>query len=128
MNRFSISGIRELSNLVNLDLMKLVRKYEKELRKVGTSQSHPAITYDKEEADKKETNPLVPIEPSSRMFKESDLKLESLVEVLTTQLQRGRVETKLAVLRWIYHLFNISRPKVSIIFYDTVRPYIISKM
>ena len=92
--------------------MKLVRKYEKELRKTGASQSHPAITYDKEKSDKEDSKPLVPIEPPRTIFKESDLKLESLVEVLTAQLQRGRVETKLAVLRWIYHLFTISRPKV----------------
>merc|ERR1712141_187458 len=61
------------------------------------------------------------------MFKESDLKLESLVEVLTAQLQRGRVETKLAVLRWIYHLFNISRPKM-VNFVDQIFPVLLKTL
>ena len=98
--------------------MKLVRKYERELHKSGSSPFHPAITY-QNKTNATESNPLVPksfsdssVNETSTSFKESDLKLESLVVVLTTQLQRGRVETKLAVLRWIYHLFNISRPKV----------------
>ena len=92
--------------------MKLVRKYERELRKSGSSTIHPAIMYE-DKPGANETNPLVPVcDQTSSPFKESDLKLESLVEVLTKQLQRGRVETKLAVLRWIYHLFNICRLKV----------------
>ena len=111
--------------MVNLDLMKLVRKYEKELCKQagGPSQNQiQAITYEEKSKSTTETlnNPLVVKEPKTESkikFKESDLKLESLVEVLTTQLQRGRVETKLAVLRWIYHLFNISRPKVRKIYF-----------
>ena len=99
--------------------MKLVRKYERELHRSAPSPSHPALTYENL-PNATESNPLVtnPVRSSSvsstkTSFKESDLKLESLVEVLTKQLQTGRVETKLAVLRWIYHLFNISRPKVS---------------
>ena len=100
--------------------MKLVRKYERELRKSKTmSQGSPsnqqAITYEAT-AMENVTNPLVATQgntPLSTTFKESDLALESLVEVLTKQLQRGRVETKLAVLRWVYHLFNICQPKVS---------------
>ena len=109
--------MRDLSNLVNLDLMKLVRKYERELRKSTTSPSHPAITYENK-SNAVGPNPLIPVAfnaskaSSTFSFKESDLKMESLVEVLTKQLQRGRVETKLAVLKWIYHLFTISRPKV----------------
>ena len=96
--------------------MKLVRKYERELRKAGSPTStKPAITYEGN-TSANGTDPLVVVgdstAPTSTLFKESDLKLESLVEVLTKQLQRGRVETKLAVLRWIYHLFNICRPKV----------------
>ena len=98
--------------------MKLVRKYERELHRSGSSPFHPAITY-QNKTNAIESNPLVPKvfvssseTKTSNSSNESDLKLESLVEVLTKQLQRGRVETKLAVLRWIYHLFNISRPKV----------------
>ena len=110
-------GIRDLSNLVNLDLMKLVRKYERGLRRSGSSISHhPAITYE-DNLNPNDGKVVVPLqgEQSSKMSSnmESELKLESLVEVLTMQLRSGRVETKLAVLRWIYHLFNISRPKVS---------------
>ena len=95
--------------------MKLVRKYERRLKKVDNSASpQPAITY-QSNTSAKGADPLVVVpNPTtiSNEFKESDLKLESLVEVLTKQLQRGRVETKLAVLRWIYHLFTICRPKV----------------
>ena len=98
--------------------MKLVRKYERELHRSGSSPFPPAITY-QNKTNATESNPLVPkvfsaspVTATSTSFKQSDLKLESLVKVLTEQLQRGRVETKLAVLRWIYHLFNISRPKV----------------
>ena len=92
--------------------MKLVRKYEKQLHKSGSSNIPPAIMYD-DKPNASETNPLVPFgDVASSSYMEYDLKLESLVEVLTKQLQRGRVETKLAVLRWIYHLFNICRPKV----------------
>ena len=95
--------------------MKLVRKCEKESRKAGASHPYPAITYDKITLNKEELNALVPSEPSFKVLKEKDLKLNLLVEVLMSQLQRGRVETKLAVLRWIYHLFNICRPKVRFI-------------
>ena len=121
-------GIRELSNLVNLDLMKLVRKCEKESRKPGASQSYPAITYDKVTLKIDESNPLVPTEPPFNVLKDKDLKLQSLVEVLMSQLQRGRVETKLAVLRWIYHLFTISRPKVSIILKSLIKRFNISNL
>merc|ERR1712223_1653188 len=58
---------------------------------------------------------------------ESELKLESLVEVLTMQLRSGRVETKLAVLRWIYHLFNISRPKM-VNFVDQIFPVLLKTL
>ena len=97
--------------------MKLVRKYERGLRRSGSSLSqHPAITYE-DNLNPNDGKVVVPLqgEQSSKMSSnmESELKLESLVEVLTMQLRSGRVETKLAVLRWIYHLFNISRPKVS---------------
>ena len=100
--------------------MKLVRKYERGLRRSGSSLSqHPAITYE-DNLNPNEGKVVVPFqgEQSSKMSSnmESELKLESLVEVLTMQLRSGRVETKLAVLRWIYHLFNISRPKVSTIY------------
>ena len=100
--------------------MKLVRKYERGLRRSGSSLSqHPAITYE-DNLNPNEGKVVVPFqgEQSSKMSSnmESELKLESLVEVLTMQLRSGRVETKLAVLRWIYHLFNISRPKVSAIY------------
>ncbi len=44
---------------------------------------------------------------------ETDLDLKAILDVLTRQLQRGRVDTKLAALRWIYHLYKISRDKVS---------------
>ena len=106
--------------------MKLIRKCEKESRKVGAPHSFPAITYDKVTLSKEEINALVPTEPSFKVLKDKDLKLNSLVEVLMSQLQRGRVETKLAVLRWIYHLFTISRPKVSIILKSLIKHFIIS--
>ena len=96
--------------------MKLVRKYERELRKSkGSLPNQQAITYEAASVENA-ANPLVPLQGHTSIpttFKESDLALESLVEVLTKQLQRGRVETKLAVLRWVYHLFNICQPKVS---------------
>ena len=100
--------------------MKLVRKYERELRKSksmshGSLSNQQAITYEAASVENA-ANPLVPLQGQTSLpttFKESDLALESLVEVLTKQLQRGRVETKLAVLRWVYHLFNICQPKVS---------------
>ena len=112
--------------------MKLVRKYERGLRRSGSSISqHPAITYE-DNLNPNDGKVVVPLqgEQSSKMSSnmESELKLESLVEVLTMQLRSGRVETKLAVLRWIYHLFNISRPKVSatyllsICFHDMLIP------
>jgi len=44
-----------------------------------------------------------------------EIDLKSVLEVLTKQLHRGRVDTKLAVLRWIYHLYTIARDKVSMI-------------
>ena len=106
--------------------MKLIRKCEKESRKAGASHSYPAITYDKVMLNKEEINTLVPTELSFKVLKDKDLKLNSLVEVLMSQLQRGRVETKLAVLRWIYHLFTISRPKVSIILKSLITHFIIS--
>ena len=100
--------------------MKLVRKYERGLRRSESSLcQQPAITYE-DNLNPNEGKVVVPFqgEQSSKMSSnmESELKLESLVEVLTMQLRSGRVETKLAVLRWIYHLFNISRPKVSTIY------------
>ena len=83
-----VPGIRELSSQVNVNLMKLVKKIEKQ-RSVVTSS----------------------------IFKQDlsihQLELESLVEVLSQQLQRGRVETKLASLRWVYHLFKICQQRVS---------------
>ena len=103
--------------------MKLLRKCEKESRKAGASHSYPAITYDKVMLNTEVSNALVPTEPSLKVLKEKDLKLNSLVEVLMSQLQRGRVETKLAVLRWIYHLFTISRPKVSIILKSLIKGF-----
>ena len=103
--------------------MKLLRKCEKESRKAGASHSYPAITYDKVTLNTEVSNALVPTEPSLKVLKEKDLKLNSLVEVLMSQLQRGRVETKLAVLRWIYHLFTISRPKVSIILKSLIKRF-----
>ena len=106
--------------------MKLVRKCEKESRKPGSSQSYPAITYDKVTLHIDESNTLVPTEPPFNVLKDKDLKLQSLVEVLMSQLQRGRVETKLAVLRWIYHLFNICRPKVRIILKSLTKHFIFS--
>ena len=36
---------------------------------------------------------------------ENKLDLPSVMEVLTKQLQRGTVPSKVASLRWIYHLF-----------------------
>lgn len=46
---------------------------------------------------------------------ETDLDLKAILGVLIRQLQRGRVDTKLAVLKWIYHLFKIARENVSLI-------------
>ena len=38
-------------------------------------------------------------------MEENKLDLASVMEVLTRQLQRGTVPSKVASLRWIYHLF-----------------------
>jgi hypothetical protein len=43
---------------------------------------------------------------------DSDLDLKAILDVLTRQLQQGRVDTKLAALKWIYHLYTIAREKV----------------
>jgi len=37
---------------------------------------------------------------------ENSLDLQSVMEVLTKQLQRGTVQSKVAALKWIFHLFN----------------------
>ena len=107
--------------------MKLVKQYVKQLHKAQTVIQHmpnqaaspsKAITYEATAVSENITeNPLVPSNEVHsaplQISRQNDLELESLVEVLTKQLQRGRVETKLAVLRWIYHLFNIMQPRVS---------------
>ena len=73
-------GVRELSHLVNKELMKLVRSCQK---------NRP------QESD-------------------SDLDLKAILDVLVRQLQRGRVDTKLAALKWIYHLYTIAQENVSL--------------
>ena len=45
---------------------------------------------------------------------ESDLDLKAILDVLTRQLQRGRVDSKLAALKWIRHLYTIARDKVPV--------------
>jgi hypothetical protein len=45
---------------------------------------------------------------------ETDLDLKAILDVLVRQLQRGRVDTKLAALKWIYHLYTIARENVSV--------------
>jgi hypothetical protein len=51
--------------------------------------------------------------PLDSSFSTYEIDLKSVLEVLTKQLHRGRVDTKLAVLRWIYHLYTIARDKVN---------------
>lgn len=85
--------IQDLSNKVNLDLMKLVKNAEKRHAAAAAGGDVP-------NGQGGGVRPL--------------LELESLIDVLTKQLQRGQVETKLAVLRWIYHLFKICQQRVSV--------------
>lgn len=102
MTEIQYKRIRELSSQVNVNLMKLVKKIEKQ-RSVVTSS----------------------------IFKQDlsihQLELESLVEVLSQQLQRGRVETKLASLRWVYHLFKICQQRM-VKFVDDIFPVLLKTL
>jgi hypothetical protein len=81
---------------VNTDLMKLVRSCQ--TNKKPNSENAIPISID----DSSQT-------PESG---DSDLDLKAILDVLTRQLQQGRVDTKLAALKWIYHLYTIAREKV----------------
>ena len=81
--------------------MKLVRKVEKQ-RAVAEDTNSSKTTANSRSA----------LPESGVIATIHQLELESLVAVLSQQLQRGRVETKLAALRWVYHLFKICQPRV----------------
>ncbi len=87
-----------MSQLVNTDLMELVRFCQ--ANQISNDASSPTIPN---------------LEESSReeVCGESDLDLKAILDVLTRQLQRGRVDTKLAALKWIRHLYSIAREKVN---------------
>jgi len=90
MTEIQYKRIRDLSSQVNVNLMKLVKKIEKQ----RSATNNISLSSPKKEP------------------KIHQLELESLVEVLSQQLQRGRVETKLAALRWVYHLFKICQHRM----------------
>jgi len=58
---------------------------------------------------------------------EEELNLPSLMEVLTKQLQRGTVQSKVAALRWIYHLF-IQIPVQMFQYIDDVFPVLLKTL
>jgi len=58
---------------------------------------------------------------------EDKLDLPSLMEVLTKQLQRGTVQSKVAALRWIYHLF-IQIPVQMFQFIDDIFPVLLKTL
>merc|ERR1719430_1196410 len=58
---------------------------------------------------------------------EDKLDLPSLMEVLTKQLQRGTVQSKVAALRWIYHLF-IQIPEKMFQFIDDIFPVLLKTL
>lgn len=93
----SRKNIKETATQVNVNLMKLITI---ESADVSTRSLHLS-----EQA--KEENPSADKTQNRHLI--DSLKLSSVVEVLTKHLMHTSVQTKVAVLKWIHHLFtNIS--------------------
>lgn len=85
MDNFTLD-IRETSKAVNYSLMKLITNYSDNEKTNANSAESQVVSQD---VGNKST-------PS--------VDLDSVIEVLTRNLQNTAVPTKVAVLRWIYHL------------------------
>lgn len=91
----TVIDIKETATAVNFTLMKLISlQTEEDVRPSG-------------EVDPKSYN----------------LDLPSVVDVLTQYMMHNSVQTKVAVLRWIYDLFKKMPTKVSVIVWLDVRQY-----
>jgi len=73
---------------------------------------------------------LIPNENDESSIKTShkyELDLPAVIEVLTRQLQRGTVHSKIAALKWIYHLF-INIPKKMFQHIDNIFPVLLKTL
>jgi len=99
-------AVRELSRVVNTEQMKLVKPLKETSSATDTATAQP----DKEES-----------------HEDSSLDLQSVMDVLTKQLQRGTVQSKVAALRWIFHLFN-QIPELMVGYIDCVFPVLLKTL
>ena len=72
-------------------------------------------------------NYLVFLKVGKEEVEENKLDLPSVMEVLTKQLQRGTVPSKVASLRWIYHLF-IQIPVQMFKYIDDIFPVLLKTL
>jgi len=84
--------IRETSKAVNYSLMKLITNFSEE-----SDESEKTATESSNENNKDGDN-------EENAKKTNTVDINSVVDVLTRNLQNEAVPTKVAVLRWIYHL------------------------
>ena len=70
---------------------------------------------------------LVFLKVGKEELEENKLDLPSVMEVLTKQLQRGTVPSKVASLRWIYHLF-IQIPVQMFKYIDDIFPVLLKTL
>ena len=70
---------------------------------------------------------LVFLKVGKEEVEENKLDLPSVMEVLTKQLQRGTVPSKVASLRWIYHLF-IQIPVQMFQYIDDIFPVLLKTL
>ena len=70
---------------------------------------------------------LVFLKVGKEEVEENKLDLPSVMEVLTKQLQRGTVPSKVASLRWIYHLF-IQIPVQMFKYIDDIFPVLLKTL